>query len=64
LEDSSIVDKTLSKIDTDRENDQDIANSLSNIRTDQEKASAVFSDAKKFSDLEYMSQHGNDKQKK
>jgi hypothetical protein len=64
LEDSSIVDKTLSKIDTDRENDQAIANSISFIRTDQEKASAVLSDAKKLSDLEYMSQHGNDKQKK
>lgn len=63
-EDSALVDKQLSKIDTDRENDEAIKNSISFIRTDQEKTTQVFSDAKKFSDLEYLSKHGNDQQRK
>ena len=42
LEDSDMVDKQLSKIDGDRENDDAIANSLEFIRTDQERTSEVF----------------------
>lgn len=37
MENSEMIDKQLSKIDTDKENDEAIKNSLSFIKTDQEK---------------------------
>ena len=59
MQDGGIVDKELAKIDTDSENDAAIRKSLGDIVTDKERNELVEKDTKKFSDLKYMSEHGD-----
>ena len=46
MEDSAMVDKQITKIDTDRENDEAIAKSLEFIRTDKENMDQVVKESR------------------